>query len=46
MHESDGARHNPSLGIRERDGKVLVRCYTGCAQSDVIDALTRPRLVA
>jgi len=32
--------HNPSLSIREVDGKVLVRCHAGCAQRDVIDALT------
>ncbi len=29
----------PSLGITERDGRVLVRCYAGCPQSDVIAAL-------
>ena len=32
---------DPSLGVVERDGRVLVRCYSGCAQSDVIDALRR-----
>jgi DNA primase len=30
---------NPSLSIREVDGKVLVRCHAGCAQQAVIDAL-------
>lgn len=29
----------PSLSITERDGKVLVKCFGGCAQSDVISAL-------
>jgi hypothetical protein len=32
--------HNPSLSIRNVDGKVLVHCHAGCAQRDVIDALT------
>ena len=31
--------HNPSLSIRDSDGKVLLHCHAGCAQSDVIDAL-------
>jgi FAD/FMN-containing dehydrogenase len=30
---------NPSLGITERDGKLLVRCYAGCAQARVVEAL-------
>ena len=30
---------NASLGIREEGGKVLVRCYAGCTQRDVIEAL-------
>jgi hypothetical protein len=30
---------NPSLSIREADGKVLVRCHAGCPQQAVIDAL-------
>jgi putative DNA primase/helicase len=36
-------RH-PSLRISERDGKVLVKCWSGCEQSDVIDALKRRNL--
>lgn len=29
-----------SLALREADaGKLLVRCYAGCATSDVLDAL-------
>jgi len=30
---------NPSLSIAERDGKVLVKCFAGCEQTDVIDQL-------
>jgi putative DNA primase/helicase len=30
---------NPSLSIREADGKVLPHCHAGCRQRDVIDAL-------
>jgi putative DNA primase/helicase len=31
--------HNPSLSIREVDGKVLLYCHAGCGQRDVIEAL-------
>jgi len=31
--------HNPSLSIRDADGKVLLHCHAGCGQRDVIDAL-------
>jgi putative DNA primase/helicase len=31
--------HNPSLSIREADGKVLFHCHAGCSQRDVIAAL-------
>jgi putative DNA primase/helicase len=30
---------NPSLAIRQVDGKVLLHCHAGCTQRDVIDAL-------
>ena len=30
---------NPSLSIREADGKILLHCHAGCEQRDVIDAL-------
>jgi putative DNA primase/helicase len=30
---------NPSLSIREVDGKTLVHCHAGCSQRDVIAAL-------
>lgn len=30
---------SPSLSLRDADGRVLVHCHAGCAQSDVIDAL-------
>jgi putative DNA primase/helicase len=31
--------HNPSLAIREKDGRVLLHCHAGCSQRDVLDAL-------
>jgi hypothetical protein len=31
--------HDPSLEIRDGNGKPLVKCHAGCSQSDVIDAL-------
>jgi hypothetical protein len=31
--------NNPSLSISERGGKLLVHCFAGCDQQDVIDAL-------
>lgn len=34
----NGDQH-PSLGVSERDGKVLVKCYGGCDQSSVVAAL-------
>jgi putative DNA primase/helicase len=30
---------NPSLAIREKDGKVLFHCHAGCSQRDVLNAL-------
>lgn len=30
---------NPSLSIRDEDGKVLLHCHAGCRQADVIAAL-------
>jgi DNA primase len=30
---------NPSLGLRAADGKILLHCYAGCTQRDVIEAL-------
>jgi putative DNA primase/helicase len=30
---------NPSLSIVEQDGKVLVKCWAGCSQDEVISAL-------
>lgn len=29
----------PSLSIRDSNGKTLVHCWAGCAQTDVLDAL-------
>jgi len=34
-HEQDGRPHNPSLSIREVDGKILGACHAGCSQQDV-----------
>jgi putative DNA primase/helicase len=31
--------NNPSLSIREVDGKVLLHCHAGCGQREVIEAL-------
>src|ERR1700751_3616853 len=31
--------HDPSLTLRDADGKVLVNCHAGCKQSAVINAL-------
>lgn len=33
------ADNNPSLSIRDADGKVLLHCHAGCTQHDVIDAI-------
>ena len=39
VHEADGRPHNPSLSIREKNGKVLFHCHGGCAQRDVVEAV-------
>jgi hypothetical protein len=48
VRQSDGGwttvcpAHNdssPSLSVREKNGKVLVKCHAGCDQTDVINAL-------
>lgn len=31
----------PSLALREKDGRTLVRCHAGCSQQAVIEALKR-----
>lgn len=37
--------HNPSLSVSEcEDGKVLVKCFAGCTQLSVIDALKAKQL--
>ena len=30
---------NPSLSIRDSDGKILIHCFAGCSQDDVVSAL-------
>ena len=37
--------HHPSLSIAERDGKVLIKCWGGCGQDAVLDALQKPEIV-
>lgn len=32
--------NNPSLSIAAIDGKILVYCFSGCSQDEVIEALT------
>jgi putative DNA primase/helicase len=36
--------HHPSLSIAERDGKVLIKCWGGCGQDAVLDALRSRKL--
>ena len=31
--------HNPSLSITEKDGKILLHCFTGCNSDDICNAL-------
>lgn len=31
--------HNPSLSITEKDGKILLHCFTGCTSDDICNAL-------
>src|SRR5438552_150934 len=39
VHGADGGDRNPSVAIRQKDGKILIHCHAGCAQRDVIAAL-------
>jgi len=46
-YEAHCPAHNdrhPSLHIAQRDGKVLVKCWAGCSQATVIDALKKRHL--
>lgn len=31
--------HNPSLSVTDISGKILVKCFSGCSQEEVIGAL-------
>jgi hypothetical protein len=32
--------HHPSMGVRELDdGRVLIRCYTGCSVTDILSTV-------
>jgi len=31
--------HNPSLSVTDTGGKILVKCFAGCSQNEVIGAL-------
>ena len=39
VHCPAHADAGPSLSVAEKDGKVLVRCHSGCPQDAVIEAL-------
>lgn len=39
VHEADNRQHRPSLAITECNGKILLHCWAGCAQRDVIGRL-------
>jgi len=39
VHEADGGGHSPSLDIDVKDGRVLLKCRTGCEQSAIVNAL-------
>jgi hypothetical protein len=36
--------HRPSLSVTERDRKILIKCWAGCDQDAVLDALRRKNL--
>ena len=39
VHELDGRRHNPSLSVREYDGRPYLHCFAGCQLDDIRAAL-------
>jgi hypothetical protein len=40
-HGQGRGDRSPSLGVTERDGRLLVHCYSGCPQQDLIETLER-----
>ncbi|APA99184.1 hypothetical protein GL305_23170 [Nocardia seriolae] len=41
VHESDGRRHRPSLGVvyNLQRQRTVIRCFAGCSDEDVLDRL-------
>lgn len=41
VHEADGRRHNPSLGVKydRQQGKTIIRCFAGCSDEAVLARL-------
>lgn len=39
VHGAAGGDHNPSLSIRDRDGKVRLHCFVGCDGKEIVNAL-------
>jgi hypothetical protein len=39
VHEADGRRHRPSLSVTYTGERLLVHCFAGCAQDDILRAV-------
>jgi hypothetical protein len=39
VHENDGARHKPSLHVREGEKWINMECWSGCGYWDIVAAL-------
>lgn len=47
VHENDGARHKPSLAVREGSKWINLECWSGCKYWDIVAALKlKPKDVA